>query len=384
MAEGEGDRSESSLAVVKREKRPSGVSQPLLGAVYSRPKSEYISPTGVSTLDIRTRLRITEAELAIVQREYSDVLAEKNVLETSLRQYEESWKFAVQELGRVVEQRDDALKRVELCEKVEKVGSQQDQTAKKKLMSSKVPRSELEQCQLSLETQTRVCKTLEAERERAFDNCQEMQAQLRTLMQQYHELAAACAEVAREKEKATAEANLLRAELHRGSRKDDSSRSLNGSVEDSISELPASEHPLYKQLKELNEEKDTLQMMYEQAIKGAEQYQKQLHRADEERRHALATSEALAALWQKKFENAQNENRALQNENMEIRQDLRSYDNRVSHLQELLAQFRLQSRGLPGMNGDGVNNERLSPLQGSQHDTYDILSPEEGDEASWI
>eukprot|EP00731_Ephydatia_muelleri_P012650 Em0006g1544a len=76
----------------------------------------------------------------------------------------------------------------------------------------------------------------------------------------------------------------------RGSRKDDSSRSLNGSVEDSISELPASEHPLYKQLKELNEEKDTLQMMYEQAIKGAEQYQKQLHRADEERRHALATN----------------------------------------------------------------------------------------------
>lgn len=61
-----------------------------------------------------------------MQREYSDVLAEKNVLETSLRQYEESWKFAVQELGRVVEQRDDALKRVELCEKVEKVGSQQD------------------------------------------------------------------------------------------------------------------------------------------------------------------------------------------------------------------------------------------------------------------
>lgn len=83
-------------------------------------------PAGVSTLDIRTRLRITEAELGIVQREYSDLLAEKNALESSLRQYEESWKFAVQELGRVVEQRDDALKRVELCEKVEKVGSQQD------------------------------------------------------------------------------------------------------------------------------------------------------------------------------------------------------------------------------------------------------------------
>lgn len=75
-------------------------------------------------MDIRTRLRITEAELAIVQREYSDLLAEKNVLEISVRQYEESWKFAVQELGRVVEQRDDALKRIEQFEKVEKIASQ--------------------------------------------------------------------------------------------------------------------------------------------------------------------------------------------------------------------------------------------------------------------
>lgn len=165
----------------------------------------------------------------------------------------------------------------------------------------------------------------------------------------------------------------------RGSRKDDSSRSLHGSVEESISELPASEHPMYKQLKELSEEKDTLQMMYEQAIKGAEQYQKQLHRADEERRHALATSEALAALWQKKFENAQNENRALQNENMEIRQDLRSYDNRVSHLQELLAQNRLQSR----VNGDPWPAESPSPLPGQHHTHYDTPSPD-GDEASWI
>ena len=43
-------------------------------------------------------------------------------------------------------------------------------------------------------------------------------------------------------------------------------------------------------------------------MKRAEQYQKQLYRAEEDRRQALATSEALTALWQKKFEKAQNEN----------------------------------------------------------------------------
>ena len=47
---------------------------------------------GVSTLDIRTRLRITEAELAIVQREVLDLLAERNSLEASARQWEESWR----------------------------------------------------------------------------------------------------------------------------------------------------------------------------------------------------------------------------------------------------------------------------------------------------
>lgn len=61
-----------------------------------------LTKAGVSTLDIRTRLRITEAELAIVQREVSDLIAERNSHETSARQYEESWKFAVQECGRYV------------------------------------------------------------------------------------------------------------------------------------------------------------------------------------------------------------------------------------------------------------------------------------------
>ncbi len=50
-------------------------------------------PAGISALDIRTRLRITEAELAIVQRELSDLQLERNLLEASSRQYEESWRY---------------------------------------------------------------------------------------------------------------------------------------------------------------------------------------------------------------------------------------------------------------------------------------------------
>lgn len=48
-----------------------------------------------------------------------------------------------------------------------------------------------------------------------------------------------------------------------------------------------------------------------QAVKKAEQSQSKLFRAEEDRRQALATSEALTALWQKKFEKAQNENYEL-------------------------------------------------------------------------
>ena len=72
---------------------------PLLSptSLPSLPPSLTLYPAaGISTLDIRTRLRIAEAELAIVQREVADLLTEKSTLETNARMYEESWKFAVQ------------------------------------------------------------------------------------------------------------------------------------------------------------------------------------------------------------------------------------------------------------------------------------------------
>lgn len=83
----------------------------------------------------------------------------------------------------------------------------------------------------------------------------------------------------------------------------------------------------------------------------AEQYQKQLYRAEEDRRQALATSEALTALWQKKFEKAQTEK-------YDLRQELLSAQDRISHLHDQLAMVRLQTRAMP------TSSRRTSPPEG--------------------
>ena len=56
--------------------------------------------------------------MAIVQREVSDLLAERNILEASARQYEDSWKFTLGEFGRVVEERNDLQRRLEIVDQV--------------------------------------------------------------------------------------------------------------------------------------------------------------------------------------------------------------------------------------------------------------------------
>lgn len=60
-------------------------------------------------MDISTKLRITEAELAIVRNEVSELVAEKNALEVKCKKHENSWKFALAQLGRTIEERNDAL-----------------------------------------------------------------------------------------------------------------------------------------------------------------------------------------------------------------------------------------------------------------------------------
>ena len=68
---------------------------------------------GSSMLDISTRLRITEAELAIVRNEVSELVAEKATLEAKCREHENSWKFALHQLGRTIEQRNEALAQIQ-------------------------------------------------------------------------------------------------------------------------------------------------------------------------------------------------------------------------------------------------------------------------------
>jgi uncharacterized protein YoxC len=79
----------------------------------------------------------------------------------------------------------------------------------------KTSKSLLEHIKLQLDTQTRVSESLEHERDKAYDDYQMAQAQLHTLIRQYQDLAGTCSEVARERDKAKAEVQLLREDLHR-------------------------------------------------------------------------------------------------------------------------------------------------------------------------
>ena len=67
-------------------------------------------------LDGSTKLRIMEAELNIVRRDFSELLAERNTLETQCRRYEDSWRFTVQQLARAIEQRNDAVTQLQILE----------------------------------------------------------------------------------------------------------------------------------------------------------------------------------------------------------------------------------------------------------------------------
>ncbi|XP_064382376.1 uncharacterized protein LOC135331221 [Halichondria panicea] len=343
----------------------------------SRPKSEFFSPSGISTLDIRTRLRITEAELALVQREVSDLLTERNNLESSSRKHEDSWRFAVKECGRVVEQRDELQKRLDMLQQLIASGPQTPEKGKGKGRGG--GRGSLEHLKLQLETQTRVAVSFEHERDKAYDDYELAQAQTSTLMKQYQELASSCSEVARERDKFKAEVGILREELHRYDPEDSLSSARNslrkadslvggshGSLaslgggaggaegDDAGSLIMSDPSMLLAHVKEMKQERDKANSKYEQAMKRAEQYQKQLYRAEEDRRQALATSEALTALWQKKFEKAQNEN-------YDLRQELLTSQERNSLLLERLAMARIQSRDVTPSRHSPPDHDTATP-----------------------
>lgn len=108
----------------------------------------------------------------------------------------------------------------------------------------------------------------------------------------------------------------------------------------------------------------------------ADQYKKQLYRAEEDRRQALATSEALTALWHKRFEKARLENG-------DLKQELLSAHDRISLLQDRLAIERIHTRNLPpptrSVSSHDVDSVAAYPPQRSVASTlkYGSIEPRE-------
>lgn len=82
-------------------------------------------------------------------------------------------------------------------------------------MKSHQLRAELDSILQQLNTQMRVSRQLEFERDKANDDYDLTKAQLQTVILQNQDLVNACAEVARQRDRAIAEKEVLREELNR-------------------------------------------------------------------------------------------------------------------------------------------------------------------------
>ena len=70
--------------------------------------------TADASLDLSTKLRLAEAEVAILQREVAELVADRNTLEAQSAQFKVHWVFAMQSCGRLVEERDEAVAKFEV------------------------------------------------------------------------------------------------------------------------------------------------------------------------------------------------------------------------------------------------------------------------------
>jgi len=109
-----------------------------------------------------------------------------------------NWQFSLMQCGRIAEEKS------ELSAKLDALKPPTISTT-----SKKARKSEVEQLKVALDTQNRVCEQLEQERDRANDDFQSCQAQLTTLLDNYHILATASAAVARERDAAQQEVSCI-------------------------------------------------------------------------------------------------------------------------------------------------------------------------------
>ena len=66
------------------------------------------------SLDLSTKLRLAEAEVAILQREVAELIADRATLEDQAAEYKVHWVFAAQTCGRLVAERDEAVAKFEV------------------------------------------------------------------------------------------------------------------------------------------------------------------------------------------------------------------------------------------------------------------------------
>ncbi|XP_011405674.2 PREDICTED: non-neuronal cytoplasmic intermediate filament protein-like [Amphimedon queenslandica] len=331
---------------------------------------EYILAGGVSMLDGSTKLRIMEAELNIVRRDFSELLAERNTLETQCRRYEDSWRFTVQQLARAIEQRNDAVSQLQILEgggsPVMKASRSPEFKMKK--MKSQQLRVELDSIMQQLNTQMRVSRQLEFERDKANDECDLTKAQLQTVILQNQDLINACAEVARQRDRAIAEKEVLREELNRYDNELECIVDFEGD-----NEAPSStrEKLLLQQIKMLREQREQLQTTYHQTI---EQYKKQVSKLTLDKRNAAASADGMRALLQRRLEGSQTEN-------TELRAELRTSSELITQLKNQLAHLRLSQQGQSSYlstgsmttSGDGNSTSPDSPPE-SQSSELQVLS----------
>jgi hypothetical protein len=75
------------------------------------------------SLDFGTKLRLAEAEVAILQRQIAELIAERTRLEEESVQYKLHWTYAIQTCGYLVEQRNAAVSKFEVRSNTLRVGN---------------------------------------------------------------------------------------------------------------------------------------------------------------------------------------------------------------------------------------------------------------------
>lgn len=313
---------------------------------------------------------MAEAEVAILQRQIAELIAERTRLEEESVQYKLHWTYAIQTCGYLVEQRNAAVSKFEALEKGVASAYQAvtDSTSSGKGKKGKINKHDYDQLKVTLQTQIRVAEQLEEERDHANDEYEFALARLHTVQRHHQKLSHAASEMGRERDRAVAELDILRQQMTQGTQEESTSStpsdekspgehvrlSLRLSEDSSTTALTPSEKDdllllrndiakLREQLNDTEKERDELKAELETCFDQLNQFEENMDQA----RKDCRASESIVHLWQKKYDK-------LAKEKMDLREDLLTANDRILYLQDELAKERLHRKSFH-------NNLRVSP-----------------------